>query len=90
MTVPLFWHAGEQIATGMNTAWMYTIEKWKEVHWRVLQVAPFHPELHVQVFGLVQIPLAHDGEQIAMEDGKVSRDDQWNFKIDRFWVTGVS
>ena len=31
----------------------------------MLQIDPFHPVLHVQVFGFEQTPLTHDGEHIA-------------------------
>ena len=34
----------------------------------MLQVDPFHPLLHVQVFGVEQIPLIQDEEQIAVSE----------------------
>ena len=45
-----------------------------------LQVVPFHPVLHVHVFGLEQLPLTHDGEQIAADDS-VSRQGKKIFNL---------
>lgn len=33
---------------------------------RMLQSVPFQPELQAHAFGLVQFPLTHDGEQMAI------------------------
>ena len=63
MQFPPFWQGDEHIA----------VESWKPIgmkqyaysHLRTSQIVPFQPESQVQVFGLVQLPLTHDGEQIA-------------------------
>lgn len=39
-------------------------------HLRTLHAVPVQPELHVQVFGLVQVPFTHAWEQIAKDEQK--------------------
>lgn len=60
-------HDGEQIAIDDQNDSLACMEYFIEDYLRASQIVPFQPELHVQVFGLLHVPLMHAGEQIANE-----------------------
>ena len=49
---------------------------------RTSQIMPFQPESQVHIFGLVQFPLTHDGEQIARNMNIQQGYDQQTHEID--------
>ena len=63
--VPPFWHGNEQIADTKRRTYYSTRSISYMSHLRTSHTVPFQPESQMHMFGLVQLPLTHDGEQIA-------------------------